>query len=142
LDRWPGAGKTLAPRLLAAFDLYAPHCKDAAALGSLTGMAPVTEQSGNTRKVYRRLRCDHFLRQTFHEFAKESWKHSKWAHAYVKDQQEKGKHFHTIVRCLAQKWIRIIWRCYHSGSTYSEDHYIDMLTKRNSPLVTKFNLAA
>jgi len=138
----PGAGQTIAPRLLAAFALFAPHCQDAKALASLSGMAPVTEQSGKSHKVYRRMRCDHFLRQTFHEFAKESWKHSVWAHAYVKDQQQKGKHFHTIIRCLAQKWIRIIWRCYHSNSTYSETHYIENLRKRENPLIPLIDQAA
>jgi transposase len=138
----PGAGKTLAPRLLAAFDLYAPLCDCASGMAALSGMAPVTEQSGKSHKVYRRMRCDHFLRQTFHEYAKESWKHSAWARAYVKDQQAKGKHFHTIVRCLAQKWIRIIWRCYQSGSVYSEVHYIENLRKRGSPLIPLIDLAA
>lgn len=138
----PGAGKTLAPRLLAAFSLYAPLCENAAAMAALTGMAPVTEQSGKSHKVYRRMRCDHFLRQTFHEFAKESWKHSPWARAYMKDQQQKGKHFHTIVRCLAQKWIRIIWRCYHSDCLYSEEHYIENLRKRGNPLIPLIDLAA
>ena len=138
----PGAGKTLAPRLLAAFCLYAPLCDKPGALSALAGMAPVTEQSGKSRKVYRRMRCDHFLRQTFHEFAKESWKHSPWARAYMKDQRQKGKHFHTIVRCLAQKWIRIIWRCYHSDSLYSEEHYIASLRKRGNPLVPLIDRAA
>lgn len=138
----PGAGKTLAPRLLAAFCLYAPFCQDASGLAALSGMAPVTEQSGKSHKVYRRMRCDHFLRQTFHEYAKESWKHSAWARAYMKDQQQKGKHFHTIVRCLAQKWIRIIWRCYHSDSVYSEEHYIDNLRKRGNPLIPLIDFAA
>lgn len=138
----PGAGKTFAPRLLAAFSLYAPLCQQASGLAALAGMAPVTEQSGKSHKVYRRMRCDHFLRQTFHEFAKESWKHSPWARAYMKDQQQKGKHFHTIVRCLAQKWIRIIWRCYHSDSVYSEKHYISNLRRRGHPLVPLIDLVA
>ena len=45
--------------------------QDASGLAALAGMAPVTEQSGKSHKVYRRMRCDHFLRQTFHEYA--SW---------------------------------------------------------------------
>lgn len=130
-EQMPGAGPALAPRLFAAFSIYADNCKDAAAMASLVGMAPVTEQSGKVRRVYRRLRCDRFLAQSFHEWAAESWKHSRWARAYVRHHQAEGKHFHTIIRNLAVRWIRILYRLWKTGEYYDEERYIKILVSKN-----------
>ena len=130
-EQLPGAGPALAPRLFAAFSLHANNCKDAAAMASLVGMAPVTEQSGKVRRVYRRLRCDRFLAQSFHEWASESWKHSKWAKAYVRHHQAEGMHFHTIIRKLATRWIRILFKLWKSGEIYNEQRYIQALLSKN-----------
>lgn len=130
----PGAGPALAPRLFAAVALHADACATAMDFAALSGMAPVTDQSGKTRRVYRRLRCNHFLRQTLHEWAKETWKHSAWAAAFVALHRAKGKRFHSIIRLLAVKWIRILWRCWQQRSTYDEAAYIKCLQQRRSPL--------
>ena len=126
----PGAGPAYAPRLFAAFSAHAPNCKRAADMASLVGMAPVTEQSGNMRRVYRRLRCDRFLAQSFHEFATESWKYSAWAKAFVKHHQAEGKPYHSIIRKLAVRWIRILYRMWQTGEPYDERKYINTLLKR------------
>lgn len=127
----PGAGPAYAPRIFAAFAAHAPNCKDAAAMASLVGMAPVTEQSGNKKRIYRRLRCDRFLAQSFHEFATESWKYSRWANAFVKHHQAEGKPYHSIIRKLAVRWIRILFRIWQTGEPYDEQKYINSLLKRN-----------
>ena len=130
----PGAGPALAPRLFAAVALHAGECPEWQDFAALSGMAPVTEQSGKTRRVYRRLRCNHFLRQTLHEWAKESWKHSEWAAAFVALHRAQGKGFHSIIRMLAVKWIRILWRCWQKRCHYDESAYIKCLRQRGSPL--------
>ena len=94
----PGAGAILAPRLYVALARHAPNCENAEALAAAVGVAPVTDQSGKMRKVYRRLRCDNHTRQSFIEWAKESWKHSAWAEAFVRQRQEKGQGFFAIIR--------------------------------------------
>ena len=131
IQNLPGAGPALAPRLFVAVEAHMPNCKDAASFASLVGMAPVTEQSGKVRRVYRRLRSDPFLRQSFHEWVKESWKHSAWAKAYVRHQQTHGMAFHSIMRSLAVKWIRILYRLWQSGEFYDEQRYIESLKRKN-----------
>jgi transposase len=138
----PGAGPALAPRLFTAVALHAGTCASPMHLAALSGMAPVTEQSGKTRRVYRRLRCNHFLRQTLHEWAKESWKHSRWAAAFVALHRARGQHFHSIIRLLAVKWIRILWRCWHERCAYNEEAYINSLRQRGSPLCQYLPAAA
>jgi transposase len=133
----PGAGPTLAPRLYVALARHAPNCESAEALAAAVGVAPVTDQSGKMRKVYRRLRCDNHTRQSFVEWAKESWKHSVWAEAFVRQRQKNGQGFHAIIRALAYKWIRILWKCWHDGVAYNEEKYVAQLRQKGSPLVPK-----
>lgn len=138
----PGAGPTLAPRLYVALARHAPNCASAEALAAAVGVAPVTDQSGKMRKVHRRLRCDNHTRQSFVEWAKESWKHSAWAEAFVRQRQEKGQGFHAIIRALAYKWVRLLWRCWRDGVAYHEERYLESLRQKGSPLVPKTTATA
>jgi transposase len=133
----PGAGPTLAPRVYVALARHAPNCESAEALAAAVGVAPVTDQSGKMRKVYRRLRCDNHTRQSIIEWAKESWKHSVWAEAFVRQRRAKGQGFHAIIRALAYKWIRLLWKCWHDGTAYHEERYLETLRQKGSPLVLK-----
>jgi len=65
----PGAGVTLAPRLLAAFGEQRERYQSAVEVQRYTGIAPVTESSGKKHWVHWRLQCPTFLRQTFVEWA-------------------------------------------------------------------------
>ena len=60
----PGAGATLAPRLLAAFGEQRERYHSAAEIQKYAGIAPVTERSGKKHWVHWRLQCPKFLRQT------------------------------------------------------------------------------
>ncbi|MBK8477200.1 MAG: transposase [Opitutaceae bacterium] len=57
--------------MLVALGQFADNCPCAEDLAAAVGIAPVTDQSGRMRKVYRRLRCDKHTRQTFVEWVKE-----------------------------------------------------------------------
>lgn len=131
----PGAGRILAPRLSALVGLDRTKFGSALELQSLSGIAPVTESSGDSVWVHKRLACNHFVRQTFHEFAARSISESSWAKAYYAQQRRRGKGHHAAVRALAYKWIRIIYRCWLDKVPYSEQQYIDSLKRRGSPLV-------
>ena len=133
----PGAGPILAPRIFAAVERHAPNCEGPEALAAAVGVAPVTDQSGKMRKVYRRLRCDNHTRQGFIEWAKESAKQSAWAKAFVEQRQERGQAFYSIIRALAYKWVRILWKCWRDRVAYNEETYLDVLRKKGSPLVPK-----
>ncbi len=131
----PGAGPVLAPRLLAGLGSERERFAGPANLQAFSGVAPVTKQSGGKCHVHRRYLCPKFLRQTFHEYAKESILHSRWAAAYYGQQRSKGCPHHTAVRALAYKWQRILWRCWQSRTVYKEALYEAALKKNKSPLV-------
>ena len=131
----PGAGPNFGPRLYVAFARYAEHCPLAEDFACAVGVAPVTDQSGKMRKVYRRLRCDKHTRQTFVEWAKETIKHSAWARAYFEQRKAAGHGFQATLRSLAYKWIRILWRCWKDHVLYDETQYLEKLRTKASPLL-------
>jgi transposase len=132
----PGAGAALAPRLLVAFGTDRSRYESAGSIQSLSGIAPVTKSSGKTRIVYARCACPKFLRQSFHEFARLSVATCQWARNYVDYYTEKGKKYHTIIRALAFKWLRILFRCWKDRRAYDEKRYMEILQKRGSIFAT------
>jgi transposase len=132
----PGAGPALAPRLCAFFGTDRSRYDAAENVQSFTGIAPVTKSSGKTKVVYFRVACPKFDRQTFHEFARLSITTCQWARNYVDYYTGKGKKFQTIIRALAYKWIRILWKCWKERTPYNEDKYMTALKKRGSIFVT------
>jgi transposase len=131
---FPGAGKALAPRLLAAWGSNRQRFEGADNMQCFGGPAPVTVRSGKTQWVHRRFACSTFLSQTFHEFAAQSRLHSPWAKAYYQQMREGGAGHHAAVRALAFKWIRIMFRCWKDGTPYDESRYQQALKRRGSPL--------
>jgi transposase len=133
----PGAGPSLAPRLLVAFGEQRDRFKSAADIQKYSGIAPVTERSGQKHWVHWRLQCPTFLRQTFVEWAAQTINKSYWAGEYYQQQREKGSTYQAAVRALAFKWIRIVYRCWQTGVAYDESRYLKALERSGSPLLKK-----
>lgn len=131
----PAAGPTLAPRLLAAFGETRERFDSAAAVQKFTGIAPVTERSGNQNWVHWRLGCPKFVRQTIVEWAALTIPRSFWARAFYDKQKSKGASHNAAVRSLAFKWIRILYRLWIDRTTYDESKYLSALQRRGSPLL-------
>jgi len=133
----PGAGPSLTPRLMVAFGEQRERFSSAADVQKLSGIAPVTERSGQKHWVHWRLQCPTFMRQTFVEWAAQTINKSYWAGAYYRQQRDKGSTYQAAVRSLAFKWIRILYRCWKSGVAYDESKYLKALERRGSPLVRR-----
>jgi transposase len=135
-SKLPGAGPAMAPRLLSFFGTDRSRYEAAQNAQNFCGVAPVTRSSGKTKVVYFRRACPKFDRQTFHEFARLSLARCQWAQNYVDYYKAKGKKFHTIIRALAFKWIRILFRCWQNRTPYNDDKYLETLKKRGSIFAT------
>ncbi len=131
----PGAGRVFSARLLAAFGEERERFTDASAFQKYTGIAPVTERSGNKHWVHWRWSCPTFLRQTFVEWVASSVPHSFWARAFYESHRAKGASHNATIRALAFKWIRILFRCWVDRMPYNESRYLAALQKRQSPLL-------
>jgi transposase len=135
---FPGAGAVCAPRLAAAFGTDRSRWASATEVQAHSGIAPVTKRSGKTRSVHHRLACPKFVKQTFHEFADQSIRFSRWARAYYDQQRARGNGHHAALRALAYTWIRILFRCWKERRLYNEETYIEALHRRGSPLAKTF----
>ncbi len=132
----PGAGPVMAPRLLAFFGTDRSRYAAAVNVQSFTGIAPVTKSSGKSKVVHARAACPKFDRQTFHEFSRLSVARCQWARNYVQYYTDQGKKYHTIIRALAYKWIRILFKCWQQRTPYNEDKYLETLKLRGSIFAT------
>jgi transposase len=130
----PGAGAALAPRLLAAFGTFRNRFEDAASLQRYFGVAPVTEKSGGRMWVHWRWNAPVFLRQTLVEWAGLTVIYCPWAKAYYEQQRTKRAGHWAILRALAFKWLRILWRCWQRSEIYDEEKYLRQLEQRRSPI--------
>ena len=135
----PGAGPSLAPRLLVAFGEQRERFANAAELQKYSGIAPVTERSGQKTWIHWRWQCPTFLRQTFVEWAAQTINKSYWAGLYYYQQRAKGCSYQAAVRSLAFKWIRILYRCWKTRTPYDETNYLNALKHRGSPLLSPKN---
>ena len=55
--------------------------------------------------------------------------------AYYEQQKSKGKPHNTIIRALAFKWIRILFRCWKKSTAYDESTNLATLKSKGSPLL-------
>jgi transposase len=127
---FPGAGPALGPRLQAAMGADRDRFHDAEEVAEYSGIAPVTERSGKTQFVHRRLACSRFVKQSFHEFAGQSIVWCVWARAFYDSKKASGLEHHAAVRALAYKWIRIVFRCWKDHVRYDDDIYMQSLNRR------------
>jgi transposase len=130
----PGAGAALAPRLLVAFGTLRDRFADAAAMQRYFGVAPVTEKSGGRVWVHWRWNAPAFVRQTLVEWAGQTVVYCPWAKAYYQQQRIKRMGHWAILRALAFKWLRILWRCWQKSEPYDQEKYLRQLEQRRSPI--------
>lgn len=129
-----GSGAALAPRLLGVFGTGRSRFGRADEVQRLTGIAPVTQRSGQRCPVHWRWAAPTFMRQTLHQFAHHSLRYSGWARAYDALQRRRDKDHHAAVRALAFQWLRILWRCWQERTAYDETRSHRSLTQRGAPI--------
>jgi transposase len=120
----PGAGAQLAPRLCASFSTDRSVYPDPPSLQKYAGIAPVREKSGHQLWTHWRWNAPVFLRQSFVEWAGQTVRYSQWAALYYERMTQKGKTHAVIIRALAFKWIRILWKCWQERIAYDEARYL------------------
>ena len=116
----PGAGASLAARLLVAFGEYRARYPSAADLQKYSGVAPVTERSGKKHWVHWRWQCPTFLRQTFTEWAAQTINKSFWAGQYYRQQRAKGC---TYLLCAS-------WRLSGYASSTGAGKQVNLMTNQ------------
>jgi transposase len=129
----PGAGKLLAPALLSKFRDHRARFPSPAVAQAVAGTCPVTCQSGKRRRVQFRRACDREFRYFATQFARCSIKKAPWAAAYFHTVLPRCDKVTQAYRCLANRWIAIIWRLWMDRIEYDEAvHLRNRLTNRRA----------
>jgi transposase IS116/IS110/IS902 family protein len=116
----PGAGAKLAPRLLSEIGSDREQYPDAQGLQCMAGTAPVSFESGKTKRAKIRWHCNRHLRHAVHLWADCSRKFCAWAGTYYQAQRDNGKSHACALRCLGQRWLKILWKMWQSRQPYDE----------------------
>jgi transposase len=110
LGSLPGAGPKIAPRLLGEIGSDCTRFDHFSALQCLAGTAPVSYQSGQIPKVSLRRHCNKSLRSAVHLWTNLTRKCSPWAESYYRALRARGKSHACALRCLGQRWLKILWK--------------------------------
>jgi transposase len=135
-DSLPGAGPMLAPRLLAEFSLNLERFPDPGALQAIAGTAPVTYQSGQIHKTRVRHRCDKHLRHVMHLWSNNSRQKCSWAAIYYQQKRTQGKSHACALRCLGQRWSKILWKMTRTHQPYDPELHQQNQLKHGSWVLT------
>jgi transposase len=128
----PGAGDKLAPRLLSEMGSDRALFQNAQALQCYVGTAPVSYQSGQVHVIYTRYMCNKNFRHAVHLWADLSRKRCTWAQIYYIEVRRRGKSHAMALRCLGQRWLKILWRMWQDKTLYSNDYHTANQLKHGS----------
>ena len=83
------------------------------------GASPVTKESGKGRAVNFRWAVNTNARQALSTFADNSRHASPWAAELYKRARARGKRHPHAIRILMRAWLRVMWACWHTNTTYN-----------------------
>jgi transposase len=125
----PGAGDLLQPKLLLMFGEDRERFPDPQDIRTLAGTCPVTKQSGKSRRIHYRRACNRDYRHTAQQFAIASVKQSDWAATYYHNVLARSHRKNHAYRCLANRWLGIIWKLWQDNQMYDESYHLKQLHK-------------
>jgi transposase len=129
----PGAGELLAPKLLVMFGDHRQLYPHRSVLPSIAGTAPVTVASGKSRYVKFRRGCNRRFRHTAQQLAQCSTRKSVWAASYFDQVYSRGGSKSHAYRCLANRWLHIIWTLWQTRQAYDEDYHLRQVARHRRP---------
>jgi transposase len=116
----PGAGPKLAPRLLSELGNDPARFESHESLQAYAGTAPVTRQSGKRSFAVMRRACNKTLRATLHLWADLTRAGCAWAQTYYQQKKSQGMAHAAALRCLANRWLKILWKMWQTKTPYNE----------------------
>jgi transposase len=128
----PGAAVKLAPRLLGEIGGDRDRFADANGLQCLCGTAPVRYESGQCHRVRLRRACNKHLRYAVHLWADLSRARCPWAQAYYAAHRAKGQSHAQALRCLGNRWLKILWKMWQTRTCYDADLHARNQTQHGS----------
>lgn len=129
----PGVGDLLAPALLVKFGDDRQRFPTPGSVQALAGTCPVTERSGNRKIVKFRKACDREFRYITQQWALHAKDESVWANAYYRQVLARTGSKSHAQRCLANRWLSILWTLWQTGEPYDEAYHLRQRAERSKP---------
>lgn len=120
----PGAGNTLTPGLMVVFGKKRSRYEAPGEINSLSGMVPLTKQSGNWKSHLFRFGCNHYYRDILTRLAFCSITKSEWARSYYNRKRGEGKSHYHALRCLGRLWVKVAFALWKKREKYDEDKHL------------------
>ncbi len=133
----PGAGDLLAPSLLVKFGDHRQRFPQAADVQALAGTCPVTKWSGKKKIIVFRRACDRDFRRIAQQFAMSSRPKSVWAETYWQEVRPHCDSDSHAYRCLANRWLAIIWKMWQTRKPYDEEYHLRQRLQHHKPRARK-----
>jgi transposase len=129
----PEAGEFLEPALLAMLGDDRARFPTANTLQVQAGTCPTTERSGKHTYASFRRACDRDFQHIAQQWARATLHSSVWANAYFKDVLVHSRSENHALRCLANRWLAILWRLWVEHKTYDENYHLERHAQRAKP---------
>ena len=84
------------------------------------GTAPVSFASGQMHQVRLRRACNKHLRAAVHLWANLSRCGCAWAEAYYQQKRAQKMSHARALRCLGQRWLKILWKIWQTRTLHDE----------------------
>jgi transposase len=133
-DSLPQAGDFLGPALLAMLGDDRGRFPTANSLQVQAGTAPTTQRSGKHTFIAFRRACDRDFQMVAQQCAKASLHSSLWANSYFMQAVRRSHSLSHALRCLANRWLAILWRLWMEHQTYDESLHLARHARRISPI--------
>jgi transposase len=120
----PNAGDVTVATMLAGFGDDRARWSSHEEVAARWGVTPITIQSGKHCRVHRRRACDTTLRQGWTWFAFNTVRREGcWAREEYQAKRQAGAAHYTVLRGVADKWVKIAYRCWMNRTPYDEQHH-------------------
>ena len=113
----PGVGRIITATMLAE-GAHILSLRDYHALRAHAGIAPVTKQSGKSRQVLMRYRCNQRLRNAFYHWARTSIQHDPRSKHHYARLRQVGHNHGRALRGVADRLLAVLIAMLKSGQTY------------------------
>lgn len=115
---FPGTGLVTTATLVAEIGEDRSRFPSPGSLLAEAGLAPVTRQSGSSRRVGFRYAANHHLRAAWGQWMLTAIRISPWTREAYDAARARGQSHSRAVRSVGARWGRILWRCWLDRQTY------------------------
>ena len=113
----PGVGVTVATTLLAEAGRALAE-GDYAGMRCYAGVAPVTKQSGKSRRVVMRQGCNQRVREACYHWARVSSQHDEMSRAQYRRMRETGQSHGRALRGVSDRLLSVLFAMLRTGKGY------------------------